>query len=507
MHVSNGCPAASSCCALLLLLFSWLFSPRSLSAAEPATDLARVSQYVEQALDEFGVPGASLAIVHEGDIAHLQSWGETGGAPTPVTPQTPFLIGSNSKALTAYAIMILIHEGKVQLDAPVSTYLPEFTMASRRASKITVWQLLAHHSGISTESGLHLADHAENDPQALQHSLTRLAHESLIAQPGAAYQYSAANYALLGAIIERVSGQTFADFLQARVFGPLGMEHAAASEAAALAAGWQPGYRAWWGVPFRSGLPYDTAGAPYGYIAASAEDMGRFLSALQRPGAALPERETQWYLDPLAPASDLGAYGFGWRIGSTRDNLTRIWHAGSTADFHSEVFLLPESGWGFALLANRSHPLEADQLHALALGIEALLLGETPPPVEASWHPVWLYGSAIVAALAALLAGLARHLRHAPRHAFSPWWNVGGTLTLASGLALIPTALHRLQIPLRTLALTAPDLVILASIVAGLLSALGLLAIFHSRPHHQNSRNETSASPSHEHYLESCQYS
>jgi CubicO group peptidase (beta-lactamase class C family) len=119
------------------------------AAPTPATpDMAAIDQYVAEQLETLGIPGASLAIVHDDQIVHLQGFGQADQTGRAMTAQTPTLIGSLTKSFTAVAVMQLVEQGKVGLDAPVQRYLPWFRVADPAASaQITLRHLLTHTSG------------------------------------------------------------------------------------------------------------------------------------------------------------------------------------------------------------------------------------------------------------------------------------------------------------------------------------------------------------------------
>ncbi len=239
---------------------------------------AKLDNYIEDYLEEYKVPGASAIMVHNNEISYSESWGNTGESEEKVTAETPFTIGSISKSLTGLAVMKLIDEGDIALEDPVQKHLPWFTLKDQEAaSKITVKQLLTHSSGISTYSGLDLAEQGAEGNQAINKSTSGLSNLKLAAAPGEIYQYSNANYLILGSLIEEVTGQSYAEYMEQEVFLPLGMKDAAAEKDTAYDKGYAAGYQSWFGIPRKTVTAYDNRGAPYGYISASAEDMVKFI--------------------------------------------------------------------------------------------------------------------------------------------------------------------------------------------------------------------------------------
>ena len=116
-----------------------------------------IAKFMEESLDKYQIPGASLAIVEKGKTVYHQQWGTLSNGST-VTADTPFIIGSLSKPITSLAIMMLVEEGKIGLDEPIQTYLPSFTYQSDNSKSITVLHLLEQTSGVSQFDGLAVTD-------------------------------------------------------------------------------------------------------------------------------------------------------------------------------------------------------------------------------------------------------------------------------------------------------------------------------------------------------------
>lgn len=124
---------------------------RAAAAASP--DFVAIDTYVDQEMGDLHIPGLALGIVHNDEVVHLRGFGVADASGPLVTPQTPFILASASKSFTALAIMQLAEEGKVNLDAPVVTYVPSFSVGDKSASAaITVRHLLNHTSGLSEDT-------------------------------------------------------------------------------------------------------------------------------------------------------------------------------------------------------------------------------------------------------------------------------------------------------------------------------------------------------------------
>jgi CubicO group peptidase (beta-lactamase class C family) len=459
--------------------------PQPVLGAGPEIDsgqserLKQVDHYLDEAIRELGVPGGAVALVHQGEQVYTRAWGVTGEQEKKVTDETPFLIGSLSKAMTAYGIMRLVDEGKIHLDAYVQQYLPWFTLAdAEAASQITIRQLLTQTSGMSERSGLIIADQGASDQLAVQRNVKALATEPLEAKPGTRHIYSNSNYAVLGAVIEQVSGMTYAKFMESYIFSPLGMEHTAATVQKAESKGWEQGYRSWFGLSVPSRLPYDNGGAPYGYVASSASDMAKFLIAMQNPGKVVSAKSTNAMMQPTVSVRATNSYGYGWRIGETDNGQRRVWHAGSTPDFRSEMALLPESDWGIVLLTNQNNTLEEARLSSIVNGIQEILLGGEAEPVS---FPIvmerWVT-LGVVAILLAITIWLLTSFRCGMEARLCKWvwWTVGGMFFLLAAM-IIPVLLDTLQINWHTFSLFTPDMKEMVMIMVILCAMNGVLSL------------------------------
>jgi len=163
-----------------------------------------------------------------------------------VTPQTPFIIGSLSKSFTALAVLQLVEAGQVDLDAPVTKYLPWFRTADPTASaQITVRHLLHQDSGLPVYEGRRgLVDDDQADT-ALENGVRQLATVTLSHPAGQAFEYANENYTTLGLIVQAVSGHSYEEFIRTQIFAPLQMRHSAAALSDAAAQDVATGYRYW----------------------------------------------------------------------------------------------------------------------------------------------------------------------------------------------------------------------------------------------------------------------
>jgi CubicO group peptidase (beta-lactamase class C family) len=390
-----------SALALIYQLFSRAFAkPASAKPVSKDNSYDAIDAYVEQQMHRLNIPGVSLAIVEGDQIVHLRGLGQArpdGEAPS---PQTPFIIGSLSKSFTALAVMQLVEVGKVDLDAPVQNYLPWFRVADpQAAAQITVRHLLNQTSGLPTSAGEIQLANFDDSPDAAKRQARALSTLELTRPVGSKFEYSNANYNLLGLVTEAASGKSYADYIQKHIFTPLGMNHSYTSQAIAKQNGLAVGHQYWFANPFAApDIPVPQGSLATGQLISSAEDMARYMIALLNGGSygkvkILSEAGIAELHHGVAEFSQMGIsfgkYGMGWFIdesGSTK----MVWHNGTTPDFGSFMALLPEQNKGMILLFNANHHWMVPALSDFGGGVAALLAGEQPDPVPFTGIFPWL---------------------------------------------------------------------------------------------------------------------
>jgi len=358
-----------------------------LVAASPTStpDIARIDAFVRQQVQRHGIPGLALALVDGDQIVHLGGYGKADQSGRPVTPQTPFVLASVSKSITALAIMQLVEAGKVELDAPVQRYLPTFRVADPvAAQQITLRHLLQHTSGIPEQG----CQNNRFGAKTLAEFVDALQTIELDAPVGARHFYCSGNYNMLGRIVEVVAGQSFADYIQQQIFAPLAMRHSFTTEPAARQDGLAQGYHWLFGVPVPTDYPYDVPQAPSGFLIASAEDMAHFLIAQLnggRYGSATvlsPQGVTAMHAPGVTIGPDRGTYGLGW-VTRSIGGVPTVQHAGDHPNFHTLIFIQPETRRGAVLLINAQNMLASGgAFKEIEAGVARLLAGQEPAPAS-----------------------------------------------------------------------------------------------------------------------------
>lgn len=463
------------CCWVIVL--SFLTAPRYLGAtsANTADTLASIDAYVEQLMANDRVPGVALAIVRGQEVVHLRGFGIADPAGTPVSPQTPFILGSMSKSFTALAITQLVEAGTIELDAPVQRYVPWFTLADpAAAAQITIRQLLYHTSGIPTN-----APQATNADPSLTDHVRALVATQLVHPPGTVHKYASPNYQILGLVVELRSGMPFASYLQERIFAPLAMGNSYTNGPVAVSAGLAVGHQYWFGFPRPSTLPHEPDRLPTAAIISSAEDLSQYLIAQLNDGQYRdatvlgPEALAEMHR-PGVPADDF-SYAMGWRVGPLK-GVPAIHHGGMLPHFRGKLVLLPESGWGVVVLTNASSFFGRPTSHDMADGIVAILSGQPAPGQPLSLSALLLLITAGLGLITlnqimtlARLGRWRRQISTQPPSALALWFPI--VIELVFPIFLIVGLPALLGLPLTTIQQQLPDVTLWLFVTA----FLGLL--------------------------------
>ena len=385
-HSLHGFSKSKRAILLAFFILSLTLATIPVNASNPsADDFAAIDRYIEQQMGAARIPGLALGIVQGDQIVHLKGFGKADETGRPVTPQTPFVLGSTTKSFTALAIMQLVEAGKVELDAPVQRYLPWFRVTDPEASaQITIRHLLNQTSGLPSPAGTTYSFKERTDQAALEEQVRALANVTLDRPVGESFEYCNLNYGMLGLVIERVTGESYEQYIQERVFDPLQMNNSFADYQEAQKHGLAQGYLYSWSMPKPVDFIYNRTGLPSGYLVSSAEDMSHYLIAQLNGGrygdvSILSEAGLAQTHLPAIQATMMGdstSYGMGWFVGEM-DGVPAVWHPGGVMSYHSDLILAPESGWGIVIIHNANDYTGAPGTE-IASGILNLLVGRQP---------------------------------------------------------------------------------------------------------------------------------
>ena len=437
-------------------------------------EFAAIDRFVQDEMAAQRIPGLALGIVENDRITYLRGFGKADDSGRPVTPKTPFIIGSLTKSFTSLAVMQLVEDGKIELDAPVQRYLPWFRVADAAASaQITVRQLLNQTSGLSTKTGRSFQGNGDIDDAALERTVRKLSNVGLTAPVGKTYQYSTVNYAVLGLIVQTVTGRSYESYVQKEILDPLQMRGSFTSAAAAEHHGLATGHHYWFGRPRAADLPYNRGLVPAGYLISDAEDMSHYLIAQLNDGryrsasVLSPEGVDELHRPAVQTPETGTSYGMGWFVGPI-NGIPAIHHQGETFNFHANAVLVPGSRTGVIVLINAENSIDLflnGRMGTISEGVTSLLEGRdpAPPPSISATFVVYALFFGIVALQ---LRGIVRWVTalrrgRVPRGRLGSRVRVSLLLALSLGWAILTLVLvpkQLLGLPLLVIAQGMPDL-------------------------------------------------
>ena len=334
------------------------------------------------------------AVIHQNNIVLS---GQVGNNDGELTHETVYGIGSVSKMFAAASVMKLAVENKLNLDTPIYRYLPDFTMADARYKKITARMLLNHSAGLRGDDYVNDALIAgDNNTTGYQNFLSTLASQSLNADPGAFSVYCNSCFTLSEKLVERISGQSFTQYITHSFTSPLGMAHTSTPENG-------PGNNVALHQP--EGQSRSLPWIHYNVIASgginsTAEDMAKFARLFMQDGAGILPADTLAQMQAAeyrrglwpAEADDSGNYGLGWdsvRLYPFNDlRIQALAKGGDISAHHAALVVLPQQNMA-AVVLSAGGDSETNQLFATKLLLETLALqGNKPIMVREKSFPV-----------------------------------------------------------------------------------------------------------------------
>ena len=334
---------------------------------------------VETFLGSHDAAGVGVAVVRDGEVVSRGFGVRDVGTGAAVTPETMFHLASVSKPIVATAVVSLATardagDPALDLDAPITAWIPEFTLADGRAGEVTARRLMSHSSGLPD-----VADYGWHDAQLGDDALSEFARSlsdwRLQAEPGSAFSYSNAGFELLGLLVSRVMGTTFESAVRQQVLAPLGMRNSTflRSEVPPELAS-SPHV----GMPLTvpaGAYPYTRRHAPSSTLHSNLVEMCRWMEAHFEPtrmDAGLLDLMWQPVVSVGQPPWEESA-GLGWAVGSYLGHRT-LSHSGADPGFGSKLVLVPDRRTGVVVLAN-SNTVPTGYVAAAALD---LALAEEP---------------------------------------------------------------------------------------------------------------------------------
>lgn len=467
--------------------YIWIFLAISFAAALYANEPSpSMGDFIEAEMQAAKAPGLVYSIVEDGEVSSYAYGVVSKGGDARLTADTPFVIASISKSFTAMAVMKLVEDGAIDLDNKIANYMTAFK--DQPSGVITTRQLLSHTSGYSTKQGNDTDIDRRQDKDALQRQVKRIAQWSPPHAPDTRWQYSNANYIILGALIEELSGQEFAAYIQTEILQPIEMTQSFVADGESyqkIADGHQP----WFGTKrLLINNRTDRVTAPAGGVIATASDLGLYLSImLNGKDDVITAKSKTIMMQPASAASPF--YGLGWYIDAGNNTVN---HSGLSPGIETLAIFSPEKRKGVVILINSNSGMGFGVNETLFNGISAKALGLDFKNKGNYWGTQSLLLMFLCLPLIFIIAMIKLGFRRdglfaksGVSGAFSLWFPLLTTSVLAwICVHLIPTLFG---VSLKSLYLYQPDFVIALTVTAvtGVVWALLRLGLFYGRRAHQ----------------------
>ncbi|MBH5320330.1 cyclic peptide export ABC transporter [Paenibacillus sp. GSMTC-2017] len=367
-----------SICLIATLFISVSGSLAVAASTVGSAEITDIDAYIEDMKDKSEIPGMSVVIVKGGETVYQKGFGYADAkSNVPVGPETLFELGSTSKAYTALAVIQLEERGLLNLDDPVTKYLPWFkTTYEGQPADIQLKHFLYQTSGLPFHS---IGDiPVAEDDLALETTVRTQIGQKLDHRPGEKYLYATINYDVLGLIIQGVSGMSYEEYVQSNVLDPLNLKQTYMFREDAAQGEMAVGYKLSMLNPAVYDAPMYRGNTPAGYIISNSTDVAKWLK-IQLNADPEAEAFSKWITkshEPnraVAPASDGSSYAAGWSV--YQEGTGMLAHAGANPNFSTYFAIRPTDGFGVAVLANLNSPYTS----TTAQGIMNMLIGKKVP--------------------------------------------------------------------------------------------------------------------------------
>ncbi len=315
----------SGLAAVMLLLAAAPLVACGQAPNRPSVREEEIDRRVLRAMERARIPGLTVAVATEAGQVWSRGYGLADVENSvPATPETVYRLGSISKPITAVAVLQLAERGRLDLDAPVQTYVPDFP---QKPWPITPRQLLGHLGGIRHYKSLEEINSTRHYEDLLS-PLAIFQDDPLVAEPGTKFSYTTYGYVLLGAVVEKASGMRFLDYLRENIFQPAGMERIQADSVHAIIPHRARGYRISKAGRLENCDLADTSNKiPGGGLSSTAADLVRFALAVRDGRLLRPATiEAMFTRQRLKDGSRIN-YGLGWNLLEVK-GIEHVLHGG-----------------------------------------------------------------------------------------------------------------------------------------------------------------------------------
>ncbi|HEX5734905.1 MAG TPA: serine hydrolase [Blastocatellia bacterium] len=365
-----------------VMLAAVCLSSQTFAQANPDRFKQQLEPVIKQVMGQADMPGFAIAVVENQKIVYAAGFGiKNLSTREPITTQSLFHMASITKPFVATSIMQLWEKGKLDLDAPVVKYLPYFRVKDERYATITVRQMLSHISGMPDVEDYEW-DKPQYDEGALERYVKSLTDKSLVATPGAKFQYSNMAYEVLGDVIAKVSGESFEDYVKRHIFEPLKMQSSTllVKKASPQFLTTPHVVGSSYDVEVSKVFPYNRMHSPSSTLYSSVLDMSRWAMANLNRGELDGKRilkSTTYDLMWKPAGEQFQQIGISWFLRKHKEHAT-VGHSGGDTGFVSNLVLIPDKSIAVVMMSN----FDRAPLGLLTQAALDVALGQTPAPVS-----------------------------------------------------------------------------------------------------------------------------
>lgn len=456
-------------------------------------DLIRLDDYLKNEMSIYQIPGLAIGIVHDGEIIYCKGFGYNVGDNQQLNAESPFMLASLTKSFTGLAISQLESQGRLRYTDRIRDYLPFFTLKGvDYQDSITINHLLDHRSGIPGISSYK----TNRDAFDLEEKARRLKNvkgkESL-----GDFEYANDNYALLGLIIEKVSGKSYQEYVQKQILSPLNMSNTFFSQEDAVRHNMAKGHQLNFGLPLPSRITYHKANLPNGGMLSSASDLCKYLqSHITIDSDVEPVVAALNKTNDLFKSTHEDIYRKGWFI-SEYNGKKFYSHGGQLSDYQNFMGFFPEEKLGLVILINQNSLFLNNRISQIPEDVLQFLFGGALPINKGKLNSAyWIFIALSIAFVSFLLFNLIKAIRTNKFNKLSSKDLQKAQLSTWIGNIIVPIVMmiwmwYLANYLMTSLHLAQPDILFVIQLFFAYSIIVGLLRIYQIRRNIETKKSKT----------------
>lgn len=456
-------------------------------------DLNRLDDYLKNEMAIYQIPGLAVGIVHDGEIIYCKGFGNNVGDNYQVNAESPFMLASLTKSFTGLAISQLESQGRLRYTDKIRDYLPFFNLEDvNYQDSITINHLLNHRSGIPSISSYK----TNRDGLDLEEKARRLKNvkgkESL-----GHFEYANDNYALLGLIIEKVSGKSYQEYVQKQILSPLNMSNTFFSQEDAVRNNMAKGHQLNFGLPLPSKITYHKANLPNGGMLSSASDLCKYLqSHITINSDAHPVVAALNKTNDLFDSTHEEIYRKGWFI-SEYNGKKFYSHSGQLSDYRNFIGFFPKEKIGLVVLINQNSLFLNNRISQIPENVLQFLFDGRLPNNERKLNTdYWIFITISIVFVSILVFSLIKVIRSNKFYMLSSKDLKKTQSSIWIGNIIIPIAMmiwmwYLANYLMTSLHLAQPDILFIIQLFFTYLVIVGLIRIYQIRKNIETTKSKT----------------